>query len=130
MIITSLGSVTFDDIVEGGLYIEEEHKWLPIGQTIRYGLAGNAIITENARSGRPLTIIAQEDRGWLTKATVLELKALASVLNISYTLTLTNDSSVVENRTVRFKRDSYPIDVTALDTAERYYVGTIHLIEV
>lgn len=130
MIITSLGSVTFDDIVESGLYIEEEHKWLEIGQTIRYGLSGNVVVMENRRKGRPLTIVAQEDRGWLTKATVLELKTLASAINTNYILTLTNDNSVVETRTVRFKRDSYPLDVTALDTAERYYVGTINLIEV
>lgn len=130
MIINSLGSVNFTDIVESGLYIEEEYKWLGVGQSIRYGLAGNPVVTENYRSGKPLTIVAQEDRGWLTKATVLALKALASAINTTYVLNLVNDSSVVENRTVMFKRDSYPLDVSALDTAERYFIGTIHLIEV
>lgn len=130
MIIYSLGSVSFSDTVESGLYIEEEYKWVSVGQAIRYGLAGNPVITENLRSGKPLTIVAQEDRGWLTKATVLALRTLASAINTTYVLNLLNDSSVVENRTVMFKRDSYPLDVTALDTAERYYIGSIHLIQV
>jgi hypothetical protein len=130
MIIYSLGSVNFTDVVESGLYIEEEYKWVGIGQSIRYGLAGNPVITENLRSGKPLTIVAQEDRGWLTQATVIALRTLASAINTTYILNLMNDSSVIENRTVMFKRDSYPLDVTPLDTAERYYVGSIHLIEV
>lgn len=130
MVINSLGTVNFTDAVESGLYIEEEYKWVGIGQSIRYGLAGNPVVTENYRTGKPLTIIAQEDRGWLTKTTVLALRTLASAINTTYILSLLNDSSVVENRTVMFKRDSYPLDVTALDTAERYFIGSIHLIEV
>lgn len=130
MIITSLASVSFNDIVENGLYLEEEHKWLNIGQNIRYGLAGNIVVSENLRRGRPLTILAQEDRGWVTKAHVLALKTLALAINTTYVLTLTNDSSVVENRTVIFKRDSYPLDLTPLDITERYFIGSIHLIEV
>ncbi len=85
MQIISLNSITFNDIVEQGLYIEEEHKWLPIGQNIRYALQGNPIITENPRTGKPLTIIAQEDRGWITKATLLELRNLALEINLNLT---------------------------------------------
>jgi len=130
MQIVSLGSVTFDDIVEQGLYIDEEHKWLPVGQSIRYALAGNTVMLENTRSGKPLTLIAQEDRGWVTKATLLELKTLASLINTTHVLTLVNDNSVTENRNVRFKRDNYPLDLNPLDSAHNYYVGSIHLIQV
>lgn len=130
MQIVSLGSVTFNDIVEQGLYIEEEYKWLPIGQTIRYALAGNPVIIENARSGKPLTLIAQEDRGWITKATLLELTTLALQINVTHILTLVNDSSFTETRNVRFKRDNYPLDLNPLDSAHNYYVGSIHLVQV
>ena len=130
MQIISLGSVTFNDVVEQGLYIEEEHKWLPIGQNIRYALQGNPIITENPRSGKPLTIIAQEDRGWITKATLLELKTLASTSNTDHSLSLVNDENIAETRTVRFKRDNYPLDLNPLDSAHNYYVGSIYLIQV
>lgn len=130
MQIVSLGSVTFNDIVEQGLYIDEEYKWLPVGQSIRYALAGNTVMLENSRSGKPLTLIAQEDRGWITKATLLELKTLASLINTTHVLTLVNDSSVTENRNVRFKRDTYPLDLNPLDSAHNYYVGSIYLIQV
>lgn len=130
MQIISLGSVTFDNIVEQGLYIEEEYKWLPIGQTIRYAVAGNPVIIENQRAGKPLTLIAQEDRGWITKATLLELITLASLINTTHILTLINDSSVMETRNVRFKRDNYPLDLNPLDSAHNYYVGSIHLIQI
>lgn len=130
MEIYSLGAVSFDDIVEKGLYLEEEFKWLPIGQSIKYALAGNPVIMENPRSGRPLTIIAQEDLGWLTLATVLELKDLASLFSTTHALSLKNDLGVNETRYVRFKRDGYPLDLQPLDTAHRYFIGSIHLIEV
>lgn len=130
MQIVSLGSVTFNDIVEQGLYIDEEHKWLPVGQSIRYALAGNPVIIENARSGKPLTIIAQEDRGWITKATLLALKTLASQVNMTHVLSLVNDNNQAETRNVRFKRTDYPLDLNPLDSAHNYYVGSIHLIQV
>ncbi len=130
MQIISLGPVSFTDIVEQGLYIEEEHKWLPIGQHIRYALQGNPIITENPRSGKPLTVIAQEDRGWITKSTLLLLTNLASEINLGHTLVLINDLNQTENRIVRFKRSSFPLDLTPLDSAHNFYVGSIYLIQV
>lgn len=129
MKIISLGSVLFDDIVEQDLYIEEEHKWLPIGQTIKHSLAGSIAITENVRSGKPLTIISKEDRGWITKATVLELKALASLILTSHTLSIINDSNQAESRVVQFKRDSTALDLSPLDSGHNYYVGSINLIQ-
>lgn len=130
MKIISLGTVIFDDIVEQGLYIEQEYKWLPIGQTIRTALAGNLVISENTRSGKPLTLIAQEDRGWITKATLLELVTLASQINTVHVLTLENDSNVIETRNVRFKRDGTPLDLSPLDSGHVYFVGSINLIQV
>jgi hypothetical protein len=129
MIIYSLGTVTFDDSVESGLYIEEEHKWLPLGQNIRYALAGNPVIMENPRSGKPLTIVAQEDKGWITKAHLLALKDLASSIG-TYNLFLKNDLGVNETRQVKFKRNPYPLDMNPVDYAENYYVGTISLIQI
>lgn len=130
MKIISLGSVTFDDIVEQGLYIEEEYKWLPVGQTIKYTLEGSAVVIENHRSGKPLTLIAQEDRGWIKKESLLNLITLASQVNAVHVLTLVNDEDQIETRNVRFKRDSYPLDLNPLDPGHLYFVGSIRLIQV
>lgn len=129
MQIISLGPVSFNDIVEQGLYIEEEHKWSSIGQSIRYSLQGTLSIIENERIGKPLTILAQEDRGWITKATLLELKELTEVIAASYILTLVNDENVTENRSVKFKRNPFPLDLNPLDPGHNFYVGSINLIQ-
>lgn len=130
MQIISLSSISFNDIVEQGLYVEEEHKWLPIGQTIRYSIQGTQHIIENPRTGKPLTIIAQEDRGWITKATLLKLKTLASYINLTHVLNLINDENQTEERIVRFKRSPYPLDLNPLDSAHNFYIGSIYLIQV
>lgn len=130
MEIYSLGSVTFSDVVEKELYIEEEYTWLPVGQTVRRALQGNVVVLENDRAGKPLSLIAKEDGAWLTKATVRALAALASVPNTTYILYLKNDDGDDEYRNVAFRRDSTPLDLTPLDTVQRYFVGRIQLIQV
>lgn len=129
MEIYSLGTVTFSDIVEKELYIEEELTWCPIGQVYKYSLGQVIVFQENNRIGKPLTLIASEDRAWLTKATVMALQQLASVINTTYNLTLKNDQGQNETRLVRFRRKDGPLNLQPLDTSHRYYVGSINLIE-
>lgn len=129
MKIHSLGSVLFSDIVEQELYIEEEYNWLGVGQNIRYSLGGSVYISENVRGGKPLTLIASEDRAWLTKATVIALRDLALSVGVSYGLVLTNDENVNEIRQVVFKRQPNPFDLQPLDSSHQFYVGRIHLIQ-
>lgn len=129
MKIHSLGSVLFNDIVEQELYIEEEHNWLGVGQTIRYSLSGTIHVSENVRGGKPLTLIAIEDRAWLTKATVLALKELAQSVGAFYGLSLTNDENEEEIRQVLFKRQPNPFDLQPLDASHQFYIGKIHLIQ-
>lgn len=129
MEVISLGSVQFNSTEEVGLYVEEEYTWTPVGQQIKYGLAGNPVILENSRTGKPLTIIAKEDGGWITKANLLLLQTLASTPSTNHTLT-TREGVVTTARTVRFKRDQNPLDLTPLDTAQRYFIGSIRLIQI
>lgn len=129
MEIYSLGSVIFDDLVEKELYLEEEFLWCPVGYIAKHSLGQNIVFQENLRSGKPLTLIASEDKAWLTRDTVIALHQLASLVNTTHTLAMKNDQGVNENRIVRFKRDEGPLNLQPLDTAQRYYVGSIHLIE-
>jgi hypothetical protein len=129
MEIYSLGSVIFDDIVEKELYLEEEFLWCPVGYSSRHSLGQSIVFQENLRVGKPLTIIASEDRAWLTRATVIELHQLASLVNTTHTLSMKNEQGTLENRIVRFKRNEGPLNLQPLDTSQRYYVGSIHLIE-
>lgn len=129
MKIHSLGSVLFNDIVEQELYIEEEYNWLGIGQTIQYSLNGSIYVSENLRGGKPLTLIAIEERAWLTKASVLALKTLAQSIGTFHNLSLTNDKNEEEIRQVLFKRQPNPFDLQPLDASHQFYIGKIHLIQ-
>ncbi len=101
----SLGSVLFSHRGEDQIDWIDRHQWQPIGQSLRYGLAGNPVIMENPRSGRPIVLSAELPWCWL-------------------------ESTTVEATTVRFNRSQGPLNLTPIDPRRQYYTGTIALIEV
>ncbi len=119
-----LGSVTFASREEEQIEWVDKLSWQPIGQTIRYALAGNPVVMENARSGRPITLTAELPWSWLEVATVQALHELAST---SQTMDFTFDSFITQ---VRFRRDQGPFQLSPLDPRKLYYTGSIYLIEV
>lgn len=120
----SLGSVIFSERGEAQIDWVDRHLWQPVGQTIRYALAGNPVIQENSRSGKPIVLSAELPWGWLTEATVDALFLLAST---SQTLTLVYGTITTQ---VRFNRSQGPLNFTPVTPLRQYYTGTIHLIEV
>ncbi len=54
----SLGGVVFAERGEAQIDWVDQHLWQPVGQTIRYALAGNPVVQENPRSGRPIVLTA------------------------------------------------------------------------
>lgn len=119
-----LGDVVFSE--EGEIQIEwvDQYAWQPIGQSIRYALAGNPVVIENARSGRSITLTAELPWAWLTKSTVLALHDLAST---SQTMLLTFGSFTAN---VRFRRDQGPLQLTPINPLKTYYTGSVYLIQV
>ena len=130
MKVISLGSVTFDNLVELEVDWSDYYRWQPIGQTIRYNLAGGVYVTENSRGGRKITLTCKEDGAWLTLATVKELHDLASIAGVTHILNTQNDQLQTVTYTVMFARNSSPLDLTPVDAGKNYYIGTINLIEV
>jgi len=120
-----LGDVVFNHVSEDQLDWIERHKWNPIGQTIRYALAGNPVIIENPRAGRPITLSAELPWCWLESETVEALYQLAMT---SQELTLIYHDLL--NTKVRFKRDQGALTLTPIDPRRQYYTGSIFLIEV
>ena len=120
----SLGSVVFSDRCEAQLDWLDQHLWQPVGQTIRYALAGNPVIQENPRSGKPIVLSAELPWCWLTASTVEALNTLATT---SQTLTLVYGAITTQ---VRFNRSQGPLNFTPVNPLRQYYTGTIHLIEV
>jgi len=120
----SLGSVLFSHRGEDQIDWIDRHQWQPIGQSLRYGLAGNPVIMENPRSGRPIVLSAELPWCWLESTTVEALNVLAAT---SQNLFLVYESITT---TVRFNRSQGPLNLTPIDPRRQYYTGTIALIEV
>ncbi|MBV6340177.1 hypothetical protein [Candidatus Magnetobacterium casense] len=94
-------------------------------------LGGNLVVYESYAEGRPLTLVAAANSGWLTYEQVKELLAMASVKGATYPLIFEDDTYIV-----RFQNEDSPsVDVTPIlprpNTAdEDYFTGKIKLIEV
>ena len=120
----SLGGIVFSERGEAQIDWIDRHLWQPVGQSVRYALAGNPVIQENPRGGRPIVLSAELPWSWLTANTVERLNELAAT---SINLELIYDTI---HTTVRFYRSQGPLNLTPVNPLREYYTGTIHLIEV
>ncbi|WP_263322591.1 hypothetical protein [Endozoicomonas sp. Mp262] len=58
----------------------DEFDWNPVAQAIDRSLTGALMVQEQAKLyGRPITLTGGDEAGWVTRATVLELMALANM---------------------------------------------------
>ena len=69
----TLGALTLPQ----GLRWADEFAWSPVSQSTEYSLTG-ALLVEQAekQAGRPITLIGGKDFAWLTRAQLVDLKAL------------------------------------------------------
>lgn len=116
-----------------GLIWVDEFDWRPVEASTEYTLSG-ALVYDSAtrQAGRPITLQANEDAGWLgmTRAVVLAIQALASAPGAVYVLTLADGRSF----DVAFAPDNpfeaRPVARPELPGADHPYVATLRLIEV
>lgn len=120
-----LDSIILSDRIEAQIDWVDQLTWQPIGQQIRYALAGNPVINENPRTGRPITLVAELPWCWLSANTVNSLYQLASELNYTFSFIYGSYSA-----NVRFRRDAGPLELSPVNPLKDYYTGTIYLIEV
>ena len=121
----SLGSIEFSSREESQIEWIDRLDWLPVGQTIRYALAGNPVVMENLRAGRIITLSAEVPWCRLSAATVESLFALAAIP--LQDLAFVYDSF---NATVRFNRSAGPLSLLPIDPRKQFYTGSISLIQV
>ena len=111
----------------------DEVAWTPIAQNIEYGATGSLFIQESERqAGRTITLEGEENMCWVTRETVLALRALYVQADKEMTLTL-EDSRTFQ---VRFLHSGNPVDVSpvvkgAFYSEDDYFkINSIKLIEV
>ena len=93
----TLGSIA----VPRGMVWVDEFDWVPVERAMTYSVTGALLIDEAPRNaGRPITLVGEVDAGWVGRGVVVQLHALASATDATYTLTLADGRSfaVVQGR--------------------------------
>lgn len=92
-------------IVLGGVTLsqhmiwEDEDSYSGVASSFQRTLAGNIVVRDQTLNlGRPITLIAQQDQGWLTKTQVDAIRALANVAGAEYSLVIESQSFQVKFR--------------------------------
>ena len=77
------------------LYPSDEHEWSSLVSSTKYALDGTMIIEQSVRqAGRPYTMQAPSDMGFLTRSTVNALKAERDKLGATFWLDYRADGQV------------------------------------
>jgi hypothetical protein len=92
-------------ITLGGVTLSKHMVWTDedtyqmVASTFKRTLAGNIVVRDQQLSlGRPITLAAEEDQGWLTKEQVDAVRALANVAGAQYALVIGTQNFVVKFR--------------------------------
>jgi hypothetical protein len=112
----------------------DEFDWLPVESDMEFSLTGALIIDSGTRqAGRPITLAADDSRGWsgMTRTKLLALRAKAAVPGATYPLTLADGRAF----TVAFRPGGEAITARqvwdrALPPADWPYILTLRLTEV
>lgn len=120
----------------GGVALSPDMIWSdkfqssPVAQTVQRTLGGTLVYhTSSLEAGRPITLEARQDMGWLTETQVEALAALAAIPGNKMTLIINSDSYQVI-----FRHESPPaLDFTPLVEGREpslYYRGVLKLLTV
>ena len=94
---TKLTNITTGAIIEldDELYPSDEHEWSPLVSSTKYALDGTMIVEQSIRqAGKPYTMQAPSDMGFLTRSTVNALKAERDKLGATFWLDYRADGQV------------------------------------
>ena len=116
-----------------GLVWADELGWSGIVCEAAPAINGNLIVQQAPLSGgRPITLQGDAETGWLQRADLLALQALAAVPDASYTLSYNGS-----NHTVRFRHEDGEVIIAApivgrenAEAGDYYHQITLKLITV
>lgn len=122
------GSITFNP----NMVWAERYAFSPVLQAVKETLDGSPVVyTRNTNAGRPITLVALDDQGWLTKAMADAVQLSANVPGAVYTLTIGS-----EVFSVMFRHHDAPAVILrplvtrAVPLPEDYFVGELKFMTV
>jgi len=98
--------VPIGDLIElpKDLQWSDEFTWVPVVQDFQYSVTGALFLQESTKlKGRNITLIGQDNMGWLTREKILELQALKEIAGATFTLTLPDDTTTKDFRVMFFQ---------------------------
>lgn len=108
----------------------DEHDWTPVEKSIDYSITGALLVDVGVKqAGRPITLQAENDSGWIRRDVLHALHALAAVPGGQYEFTH------ADGRSFAVEFASSPITAVPLGRPElpadsNPYIATVRLIEV
>lgn len=111
-----------------GMLWTDEFSWRPVEQAQEYGVTGALVVDVAHRlAGRPITLEATEDHGWITRSALSALYGLAGDADAVFTFQHADGRSFdVMIESIESRQISRP----ELPPADWPYVCTLRLIEV
>ena len=114
-----------------GMVWADEHDWLPVEKTTEYSTTGALLVDAGVRlAGRPITLRAETDAGWIRRDTLASLRALAASPLAAHTLTLADGRTFSVQFAPGDAITARPIGRPELPADDNPYVATVRLIEV
>lgn len=116
-------TVTLDD----GLAWADEFSWQPVAQSTRRTITGGLVVTQQVMTaGQPMTLAAeQDDKGWISRATLLQCLAWAGTPGQVLTLTYRGTAYTVLWRLEDGPIDAHPVMPWLDDQAQDDYRATL-----
>lgn len=113
-----------------GLVWADEHDWAEAEQSTEYSITGALLVDAQAKDGgRPITLQAEDDAGWMRRDTLAQLRALANVPGATYPLTLADGRTFTVLFAPGQPITAHPIGRPELPGSNHPYVATVRLLE-
>lgn len=121
----TLGAVA----IPRGMIWTDELDWSPVETSAEPGITGASVVDVFVLTdGRPITLVGSESAGWITRATLIALHALAADPGATYTLTLADERTFTVRFIGKTPIEAKPIARPELPGDTYPYTATLRLI--
>ncbi len=110
----------------------DEYTWNPIIHDVGYTLSGSMVVEiATKQTGRPISLVGADDRAWITRSMLNQLRAWADTAGLELTLTIRG-----VDHTVIFRHQDKGIDAVEQimfvedPTENTYYRITLRFLEI
>lgn len=114
-----------------GMLWTDEFTWVAVERSVERSITGAQVVDQAAKvAGRPITLQGVRDQGWIRRATLLAVQALADVPGATYTLKLADGREFEVMFAPENPMEAEPISRPELPANTHPYVATLRLLTV